>query len=709
MLNGRSSSDIRTWKRSPSCRKGRITWTFLRMLLAGLLIAAGIIRFLYDVPLQISKETTYLTKPLTADGTEVDYLAAMEAELYPRDMRTDDNGLRLLVQAFGPAKTGPGTTPESRRQVCEKLGLDSNEPSTMKYQDPHQYIVDYVEGANENAALVKRLIAQERSEAKVAFRLFASNQTRFPRNGSFQGHEDASTEEENAASWGEYYGREYEDEWYLDVEREFPLSFRRAWQDPDSETFLLNQLEEPWTSAELPMMARWLKENHAALDLLSEAARRPSFCLPLARNGKGESLLNAITYAEAARMRAFVRGLSARAYYRLGQGNIDAAIDDIQTCRRLARFTGRHGSRLASLLAIAYEGMSACIGAAGDLKNTPTKIQLERLINEPADLAPRMAFRDLVHFDRHLMLDLVQAMAHADCSLFHLAPQRAGTPKLPVRFGCDWNIAARRVNAHYHAFFSRSEHLESRSFSPWLLCRGPRSTYVADWLMEYSSLTDSGLKEAHRRMACLRNLRRIVLAMLLYERDHGTLPPAFTIDNRGRPLHSWRALLLPYLGQRDLYDQIRLEEPWDSKHNRQFHEHTLPFYQCPTADLDPGQTTYAVVVGEATPFDGGDVKELEAFGPHSAHMILVVECKAGSCWMNPMFDVPYPVAREGINTETRWWLSSDQPATPTGIGSDHPGGANVGLRSGASIFAHDVMDMFVTWPALLEGRGDFRQ
>jgi hypothetical protein len=59
----------------------------------------------------------------------------------------------------------------------------------------------------------------------------------------------------------------------------------------------------------------------------------------------------------------------------------------------------------------------------------------------------------------------------------------------------------------------------------------------------------------------------IALAMLIYERDHGTLPPAYSVDEAGRPLHSWRVLLLPYLGHQTLQDKIRLDEPWDSPNN----------------------------------------------------------------------------------------------------------------------------------------------
>ena len=53
------------------------------------------------VPLRISLETTYVTEPLTSDGKRVDYFLALEKLLYPPEMKTKDNGFRMIVQSFG--------------------------------------------------------------------------------------------------------------------------------------------------------------------------------------------------------------------------------------------------------------------------------------------------------------------------------------------------------------------------------------------------------------------------------------------------------------------------------------------------------------------------------------------------------------------------------------------------------------------------------
>jgi uncharacterized protein DUF1559 len=58
------------------------------------------------------------------------------------------------------------------------------------------------------------------------------------------------------------------------------------------------------------------------------------------------------------------------------------------------------------------------------------------------------------------------------------------------------------------------------------------------------------------------------VAVATYHDTYGTLPPAYIADAEGKPLHSWRVLLLPFLEQRELYEQYDFDEPWDGPNNR---------------------------------------------------------------------------------------------------------------------------------------------
>ena len=74
------------------------------------------------------------------------------------------------------------------------------------------------------------------------------------------------------------------------------------------------------------------------------------------------------------------------------------------------------------------------------------------------------------------------------------------------------------------------------------------------------------------------NLKQIALALLNYEQAHHALPPAYTVDAQGRPLHSWRTLILPYLDQESLYQTIDLSKPWNDPANAKALETSLPFF-----------------------------------------------------------------------------------------------------------------------------------
>ncbi len=57
----------------------------------------------------------------------------------------------------------------------------------------------------------------------------------------------------------------------------------------------------------------------------------------------------------------------------------------------------------------------------------------------------------------------------------------------------------------------------------------------------------STAREAGRRAWCANNLRQLALALHSYFDDHGHLPPPYIADSQGKPMHSWRVLILPYL------------------------------------------------------------------------------------------------------------------------------------------------------------------
>src|SRR4051812_10595310 len=76
-------------------------------------------------------------------------------------------------------------------------------------------------------------------------------------------------------------------------------------------------------------------------------------------------------------------------------------------------------------------------------------------------------------------------------------------------------------------------------------------------------------RQAHKLSdQCLGHLKEIGIALHNYHADYGVFPPAYVADASGRPLHSWRVLILPYLEQKPLYNRYNFSEPWDGPNNR---------------------------------------------------------------------------------------------------------------------------------------------
>jgi Protein of unknown function (DUF1559) len=67
------------------------------------------------------------------------------------------------------------------------------------------------------------------------------------------------------------------------------------------------------------------------------------------------------------------------------------------------------------------------------------------------------------------------------------------------------------------------------------------------------------------------SLRQIAIATENYHDTFDHLP-ADIMSAEGTPLLSWRVALLPFLEQANLYEEFRLDEPWDSEHNKKLLE-----------------------------------------------------------------------------------------------------------------------------------------
>lgn len=153
---------------------------------------------------------------------------------------------------------------------------------------------------------------------------------------------------------------------------------------------------------------------------------------------------------------------------------------------------------------------------------------------------------------------------------------------------------------------------------------------------------------AVQRSACHCNLKQIGLALHNYHDAYGTFPPAFIADAEGRPMHSWRVLILPFIDCNDLYSEYNFAEPWDSPANLKLLNKRPKVFDCPSREDRSGRgngtsplvamsllactggpsrtgitTSYAAVLGPDCIFRGAEPVSLDEItdGPWNTVMI----------------------------------------------------------------------------------------
>jgi hypothetical protein len=138
------------------------------------------------------------------------------------------------------------------------------------------------------------------------------------------------------------------------------------------------------------------------------------------------------------------------------------------------------------------------------------------------------------------------------------------------------------------------------------------------------------VRQAAHDMTAKNNLRQIGLALHNCEAATKYFPPA---EKNGL---SWRVHLLPYLDDAPLYQQFKLDEPWDSPHNLPLASRLPTVYRDPFTSGDPGgKTYYRALVGPGTLLKSQEGARLSDAWDGTSNTLLIVEAAEPVIWSKP--------------------------------------------------------------------------
>lgn len=151
-------------------------------------------------------------------------------------------------------------------------------------------------------------------------------------------------------------------------------------------------MEKPWNEKQLPKVSEWLKANAAAMRSIERASHLPRFYTPIFielsegafgvhQDGSGRFI--------ATSSRNVARAFTARAMLRIGTENVEGAIDDLLTLRRMSRLLDQQPSLITgfvahSLRAMSFHCLRSLLATTTLKRNQIRRLQRDLNVNDTA-------------------------------------------------------------------------------------------------------------------------------------------------------------------------------------------------------------------------------------------------------------------------------------------------------------------------------------
>ncbi len=130
-----------------------------------------------------------------------------------------------------------------------------------------------------------------------------------------------------------------------------------------------------------------------------------------------------------------------------------------------------------------------------------------------------------------------------------------------------------------------------------------------------------------------------------YHAANNCFPPAFVQSEDGKPLLSWRVLVLPMLGHEQLYKEFHLNEPWDSPHNKPLLAKMPKLYAAGAPVKATDSTLIKIFVGPGALFEAnGTAPSMAEVTDGTSNTLMAVQGGEPVPWTKPE-DIPIDPAK----------------------------------------------------------------
>jgi hypothetical protein len=143
------------------------------------------------------------------------------------------------------------------------------------------------------------------------------------------------------------------------------------------------------------------------------------------------------------------------------------------------------------------------------------------------------------------------------------------------------------------------------------------------------------IRSSAQRLESVNNLKQMGIAMHNYHDTYGAFPPPAIYSKEGKPLLSWRVMLLPFLENNELFKEFKLDEAWDSDHNKKLLAKMPKVFATPGAAAGGTETPYQAFVGKDTIFPGRKGIKIFNILDGTSNTIMFVEAAKPVPWTKP--------------------------------------------------------------------------